>query len=75
MFDAGTITMPRKKEDKPVEQAAGLTNVKVRTDVHRKLRTVASYRGVDLADLVDELLRPIAERLEREMGQEIAAKK
>lgn len=73
MSAAGTILMPPAK--KPADQPEpGLANVKLRADVHRKLRTYASYRDEELVELLDRLLRPIAEKLQREMVDEIAGK-
>lgn len=62
---AGVVDVGRKKGDKSTEASTEkpLTTVKMRTDIHRKLRTLASFHDEDLADYLDIVLRPVIERL------------
>lgn len=53
------------------EGASGKTTVKMDSELHRKARTVASYRGKELTDYLDELVRPMIEKAYAEMAREI----
>lgn len=47
-------TMPKKKRNDVA--------VKIDNDIARKARTIASYRGVPMAELLSDWLKPIADR-------------
>lgn len=58
------IAVAKKKTDgQPGRQEARpLTTVKVDKDLLRRARTIASYRGLDLGEYVDAILRPVVDR-------------
>lgn len=64
---------PPPGDSGPPEPAVGLTTVKVLVDVHRKLRKVAIHRDCDFVKFIDDILRPIADRMHAEMAREIVA--
>lgn len=45
--------------------------MKLAADLHRKARTVASDLGLDLADYLDQVLRPIIEQAHKALGDRI----
>ncbi len=47
------------------------TTVKLSVDVHRKLRTIASDQGLEIGELLDQILRPIVEKGYRALGDRI----
>lgn len=64
--------MGKKATDRPEDK----TTTKVATDVLRKLRIVADHRGVDLFDLLDSVLRPVAAKLYEDfLAEETGGKK
>lgn len=49
----------------------GKTTVKLRVDLHRKARTVASFLDLELTDYLDGVLRPIVDKAFADMARKI----
>lgn len=64
-------TTPLARKAQSGDSNAGKTTVKMKVDLHRKARTVASYNGLELADYIDQVLRPIIDKAFAEMAREI----
>jgi hypothetical protein len=67
--------MARKKPSAEAEgeEARGTkTTIKVWEDVARKAKIVAAFRGIDLFDYIDAVLRPV---IERDLGKAIQDEK
>lgn len=58
-----------KKKDSG--EAPPRVTVKISAEWHRKARTVASYRGIDLADYLDGLISGPVEKDFKALGKEI----
>lgn len=58
-FAQGSAALPDRKEQRKLDQAAGLVPfaVKLHTDLARQLREMAEREGVDLNALTDKLIR------------------
>jgi hypothetical protein len=58
-FAQGSAALPDRKEQRKLDQAAGLVPfaVKLHTDLARQLREMAEREGVDLNALTDQLIR------------------
>jgi hypothetical protein len=65
----GTLAVAKKKPEPAVEPSK--VTIKIKADLHRKARTVASHRDVELIDYIDELLRPLVEKHYADMAREI----
>jgi hypothetical protein len=54
--------MPRKKKEPQAAADDPKTTTKVFLSVIRQAKTVASYRGIDLFDYLDSVLKPAVSR-------------
>lgn len=69
---SGTLIVPKKTPGEDTPKATPKTTVKLAADLHRKARTVASDLGLDLADYLDQVLRPIVEKAHKALGDRIS---
>ncbi len=68
------IAIVSAKKPKPGGGNAGKTTVKIKTDLHRDVRTVASYLDMELHDYLDSVLRPIVAKALSDMARKIQGK-
>lgn len=67
-----SLKMARKRKPaQPDEPNPGKVTVRLAADLHRRARTVASFHGLELVDFLDQVLRPIVDRMFAEMGKAI----
>jgi hypothetical protein len=63
----GTLTMERAgMAAKKRTEKAGYASVKLPSDVMETARIVAAYKGVTIAEMLGDLLRPVLAKMERE---------
>ena len=64
MRAAGVLPVAKKRND---------VSVKIDAGVHRKLRTVAAWKGRDQAEYLSEIVEAVCDRELAKMGRELTA--
>ena len=69
----GTTVVPKKPQASGgSSDGSAKTTVKLKADLHRKARTVASDLGIELWEYLDQVLRPIVEKAHKALGDRIS---